>query len=204
MPPMDTTNEQCRKMLAGEFYEAWDPYLVEARKKAHTICRDYNSTNATGGDEVQRNRIRELFGKVGENPYIEPPFKCDYGANIEIGDNVYMNFNTTILDCAKVTIGSNVMFAPNVSLYAATHPTDPVLRNQGKEMAYPITIGKGSWIGGNVVILPGITIGEGVTVGAGSVVTKDVPDYCVVVGNPARIVKRLEKPAEDAPTMKLP
>ncbi|KAJ3041624.1 hypothetical protein HDV00_008900 [Rhizophlyctis rosea] len=196
MPDMDRTNEECRKMLDGEFYQAFDPYLLEARNRAHNLCRQYNDAHASGGDPVQRERIRELFGHVGENPYIENPFRCDYGTNIRIGNNVYMNFNTTILDCALVEIGDNVMFAPNVSVYTATHPTDPVLRNSGKEMAYPIKIGAGSWIGGNAIILPGVTIGEGVTIGAGSVVTKDVPDYCVVVGNPAKIVKRLEKPSQ--------
>lgn len=119
----------------------------------------------------------------------EPPFRCDYGYNIEIGENFYSNYNCTILDCAKVTIGNNVLFAPNVSLFTAGHPIDATLRAQEYEYAFPITIGNDVWIGGNTVINPGVTIGSNVVIGSGSVITKDIPSNCIAAGNPCRVIR---------------
>lgn len=178
-------------MLAGEFYDSWDAELVDLRDKALNLTGEFNNT----WDKVKRESVaRQLFGSLGKNPYITPPFNCDYGTFIFAGDNFYANFGCVILDCAKVVIGDNVKFGPNVQLYAATHPTNPELRISGKEMAYPITIGNGVWIGGQAVICPGVTIGDGSTIGAGSVVTRDIPPRSVAAGNPARVLRTIPLP----------
>eukprot|EP00276_Gloeochaete_wittrockiana_P011339 CAMPEP_0184648246 /NCGR_PEP_ID=MMETSP0308-20130426/5321_1 /TAXON_ID=38269 /ORGANISM="Gloeochaete witrockiana, Strain SAG 46.84" /LENGTH=194 /DNA_ID=CAMNT_0027079909 /DNA_START=54 /DNA_END=638 /DNA_ORIENTATION=+ len=178
------------KMLRGELYMSDDPELVELRRLARSRMRAFN--NSDPEDTLAREKaMTALLGRHGSSCYIEPPFFCDYGTNIFLGNNVYMNFNCVALDCNKIEIGNNVMFGPNVSLYPATHPTDPALRNAGPEYAKAIKIGDGVWIGGGATILPGITIGEGSTIGAGSVVTKDVPSYVVVAGNPARVIRQL-------------
>ncbi|KIV85176.1 hypothetical protein PV11_00906 [Exophiala sideris] len=144
-----------------------------------------------------------VIGKVGDDVYLEPPLFLDYGCNIKLGDQIYANFNLTILDCSLVTIGNRVMFGPNVSIYAATHETDVQSRRDNIEYARPVTIGDDCWIGGSSIILPGVTIGQGCTVGAGSVVTKDVPAWSVVMGTPARVVKKVTPldplPAEQTP-----
>ena len=136
--------------------------------------------------------LQELIPNSGNNLYIEPPFHCDYGYNIFCGDNVYFNVNCVVLDCAKISIGSNVFFGPGVQLYTATHPLDFELRKT-LENASPISIGDDCWIGGNSIILPGITIGKGCVIGAGSVVTKDIPDNSLAVGNPAKVIKKLNQ-----------
>ncbi|CAG7786545.1 unnamed protein product, partial [Allacma fusca] len=142
--------------------------------------------------------LKEMFSPESTDKiYIEPNFRCDYGVNITFGENAYMNFDCCILDPAPVTIGKNFLAAPGVHIYAATHPLDCIERRVF-EVAKAITIGDDVWIGGMAVICPGVKIGNGVVVGAGSVVTKDVPDYVVVAGNPAKIIKHLEKPSEDA------
>ena len=123
--------------------------------------------------------------------FIEQPFRCDYGKNIEVGNNFFANYNCVILDVAKVTIGENVMFAPNVSIYTAGHPIHPESRNSGYEYGIPVTIGNNVWVGGNVVITPGVTIGNNVVIGAGSVVTKDIPDNVIAVGNPCRVIREI-------------
>lgn len=120
-----------------------------------------------------------------------PPFHCDYGKNIEVGENFFANYNCIILDVAKVTIGKNVMFAPNVSIYTAGHPIHPDSRNSGYEYGIPVTIGDNVWIGGSVVINPGVTIGNNVVIGSGSVVTKDIPDNVIAVGNPCRVIREI-------------
>lgn len=141
-----------------------------------------------------------MLGSIDEKdpPFIEPPFYCDYGYNIHMGSGSYMNFGCTILDGCKVSIGSRTLFGPNVQIYSATHPLDAHVRRgtKGPEYAKPITIGDDVWVGGAVVICPGVTIGSGSTIGAGSVVTKDVEPYTAVAGNPARLIRRLEKPGE--------
>ena len=143
-------------------------------------------------DVEKRNElIRRLFGKIRDQFFIEPPFRCDYGYNISIGDNFYANYNCTILDCASVTIGDNLLFAPNVCLFTAGHPIHFEPRNQGIEYAFPITIGDNVWIGGGVIVNPGITIGSNVVIGSGSVVTKDIPSNVVAAGNPCKVLKAI-------------
>lgn len=179
------------KMIIGELYDAADPKLVADRLYAKELLFEINQLAPSRVEE--RNAIFcKLFGK-SDRLYIEPPFRCDYGYNIELGDNFYANYNCTILDCAKVKIGNNVMFAPNVSLFTAAHPLDPEKRNSGLEFALPITIGDNVWIGGNAVIMPNVVIGNNVVVGAGSVVTKDLPDNCIAAGNPCRILRYLNE-----------
>jgi maltose O-acetyltransferase len=179
-------------MLAGELYYSLGPELSNGRNAARRLCKKYNETDPE--QTADREAIlTELMGSIGKNCFLETPFRCDYGFNIHVGNNVFMNFNTVILDCAKVEIGDDVMFAPNVQLYTATHPTDPDLRcyPQLWELAKPIKIGNRVWLGGGVIVLPGVTIGDNTTIGAGSVVTKDIPANCVAVGNPCKVVKHL-------------
>lgn len=176
------------KMLAGELYAPTDPELVAMRLAARRLTRLYNATHE---DESARRRtlIEELFGSVGENIEIEPTFKCDYGVNITLGSRVFMNFDCVILDVCRVTIGDDVMFAPGVHLYAATHPIDADLRHSGRELGKPITIGNKVWVGGGAIIMPGVTVGDRAIIGAGAVVTKDVPPGVIVGGNPARVIR---------------
>jgi len=176
------------KMLSGELYLPYGEELTAARQRARALTRAFNSTTE---DELARRTeiLQELFGKTGANVFIEPTFQCDYGTQIELGDGVYMNFGCVILDCAKVTIGNGVLFAPNVHLYTASHPLDAAQRRAGWETAHPITIGDNVWIGGGSIVLPGVTIGENTVVGAGSVVTQDLPANVIAVGNPCRVIR---------------
>ena len=135
--------------------------------------------------------IREILGKCGESVYIEQPFRCDYGSNIEVGENFYANYNLTVLDVARVRIGKNVMFGPNVSIYTAGHPIHPDSRNSGYEYGKEVTIGDNVWLGGNVVVNPNVHIGDNVVVGTGSVVTRDLPDNVIAVGNPCRVLREI-------------
>ncbi len=178
------------KMIAGEFYVPSDPELLEARMRARRLCKQYNQSEADDW-EGRDALIRQLFGSAGKEPYLEADFRCDYGANIHVGDYFYANFNCVILDCAPVTIGNNCMLAPMVGIYTATHPLDAKQRSSGKEYAKAITIGDDVWIGAQSVINPGVTIGNRVVVASGSVVTRDVPDDVVVAGNPAMILRHL-------------
>lgn len=178
------------KMIAGEYYLAGDPVLVKDRRRAKLLLHRLNVTEYRMTKKA-REIIQELIPNAGTNLYIEPPFHCDYGYNMVCGDNVYFNVNCVVLDCATVTIGSNVFIAPNVQLYTATHPLDAELRKT-LENALPITIGDDCWIGGNSVICPGVRIGAGCVIGAGSVVTRDIPDHSLAVGNPARVIRNLK------------
>lgn len=178
------------RMLAGLPYKAWLDGLSEARMANKLKIHEYNSLCPDEGEQLDR-LIRSILGKAGANVHIEQPFHCDYGFNIEVGDNFYTNFNCTILDVGKVSIGSNVMFAPNVSLYTAGHPIHPDSRNSGYEYGIAITIGNNVWIGGNVVVNPGVTIGNNTVIGAGSVVTKDIPDNVVAIGVPCKPVREI-------------
>ena len=178
------------KMLAGELYLAFDLELVEDRKKAKLQIFELNQLSPLE-EEKQKEIIRNLFGKTAKNFLIELPFRCDYGYNIHVGKNFYSNYNCTILDCAKVTIGNNVLFAPNVSIFTAGHPIDPEKRNKCIEYAFPVTIGNNVWVGGNVVINPGVTIGDNVVIGSGSVVTKDIPSNTIAFGNPCKVHRKL-------------
>jgi maltose O-acetyltransferase len=185
---MGKTEKQ--KMLASELYLASDPQLVAENKRACSLLRRYSTTT----EEQQEQRIQilqELFGKVGSPVQIVPPFHCDYGSNIYVGNNLYMNYGCVILDCNTVHIGDNVLCAPYVQIYTAYHPTEPEIRLSGKELAAPIQIGNNVWIGGGAIICPGVTIGDNTTIGAGSVVVKDIPENVVAVGNPCRIIRHL-------------
>ena len=177
------------KMIAGAYYSAGDAVLVKDRRRAKNLLHRLNVTEYRVTKKA-REILRELIPNAGANFYIEPPFHCDYGYNISCGDNVYFNVNCVVLDGAPVTIGSNVFFAPHVQLYTATHPLDAEQR-KALDNALPITIGDDCWIGGNTVRCPGITIGKGCVIGAGSVVTKDIPDNSLAVGNPAKVIRKL-------------
>ena len=179
------------KMIKGELYIASDEVLVNERLNARRLTRLFNNTLE---DEIEKRTeiLKELFGEVGENIYIEPTFKCDYGYNIKVGDNFYANFDCVMLDVCPITIGNNVFLAPGVHIYTATHPLNPEERNSGAEFGKSVKIGDSVWIGGRAVICPGVTIGNNVVVAAGAVVTKDVPDNVVVGGNPAKIIKSIE------------
>ena len=208
---MDPANsEDARLALAGELYHAFVPELTAARARCKHACNRFNIAG-----HVTRRRQIELWrdivqeetplpsplhdedqdaAQLEDEPWVEAPVRVDYGTNLRLGRNVYINFNCTILDTCLVTVGSRTLLASNVSLYSATHPLDPVLRNgtKGPEFGKEIHIGEDCFIGGNVTICPGVRVGSGSTVGAGSVVTKDVPEMCVVAGNPARIIKWLD------------
>ena len=181
---------ELEKMLAGQLYLASDDLLVAMRNRARTLFMQYNQTLNT--DQVTRTKIlTTLLGKSGQLIDIQPPFYCDYGTHIHLGENVFINYNCTILDCALVTIGNNVFMGPNVSLYAATHPVIASERIKGPELAQPITIGDNVWLAGNVTICAGVTIGANTTIGAGSVVTRDIPANVLAVGNPCRVIRSL-------------
>ncbi len=175
-------------MLAGLPYKAWLDGLPEEHLDCQKKIYAFNSL-PPGNPEQSIALLKDLLGKTGEHFWIEAPFHCDYGWNIEIGNHFFANYHCTILDVGKVTIGNNVQFAPNVSLYTAGHPLHPDSRNSGYEYGIPITIGNNVWIGGNVVILPGVHIGDNVVIGAGSVVSKNIPANKLAVGNPCRIVR---------------
>ena len=178
------------KMLDGELYLATDEELTSMHLKASQLLYAFNRSRP---DEValQKNLISSLFGNIGIDFIIKPPFRCDYGCNIVAGDRLYINYDCTLLDCNKICLGNDVLLAPKVQIYTAYHPIDPEIRLTGKELAAPVTIGDNVWLGGGVIICPGITIGSNVTVGAGSVVTKDIPHNVVATGNPCRIINRL-------------
>lgn len=179
------------KMLSGELYDSGDHDLVAERFACRILTKQYN--DSAPDEEEKRNEIlKKLLEKKGDKVNIEPPFRCDYGNNITIGDRTYMNFDTIILDCAKVTIGEDCLFGPGCKIITATHPMDYKIRkNFGKELAKEIKIGNDCFFGAGCIILPGVTIGNNVVVGAGSVVTKDVPSGIVVCGNPAKYLKDL-------------
>jgi maltose O-acetyltransferase len=180
------------KMLAGEPYIASDAQLVQERLKAREIVFDINQLSPRQANE-RAELFRQLLGKSGEHFLIEPPFHCDYGYNIDLGENFFANFNLIILDCAKVTIGDYVFAGPNVGLYTAGHPVHHEPRNREYEYAIPITIGNNVWIGGNVVIGPGIRVGDNTVIGAGSIVTHDIPPGVIAVGNPCRVLREIKE-----------
>ncbi|MCM3634183.1 sugar O-acetyltransferase [Paenibacillus camelliae] len=176
------------KMLSQEYYICWDEELTEERERAKDLLFEFNKLKPS--ERKERNQIiKKLFHTVGENAWIESPFNCDYGYNIKVGDNFYANTNCTILDCAKVTIGNNVLIGPNVSLYTPNHAIDADERKAGYERSLPITIGDNVWIGGSVTIVPGVTIGDNAIIGAGSVVTKDIPAKVIAAGVPCRVMR---------------
>lgn len=184
-----TEKEKC---ACGLLYDAnYDSELIRERLHCQDECFRFNNLRPS---EVAAKAeiITRLFGRVGDGLTVVAPFHCDYGYNIEVGTNFFANFNLVILDAAKVSFGDNVFVGPNCSFYTAGHPLDAERRNQGLEYARPILVGSNVWFGGNVVVLPGVTIGDGCVIGAGSVVTKDVPAFSVVAGNPARVIRTLK------------
>lgn len=176
-------------MVSGREYDATHPYLLERLNATKDRIWEYNKMRPSMLKE-RNELLRGLLGKSDGDTFINQPFYCDYGSNIRVGRRFFANFNFTVLDEAPVTVGDNCFIGPNVSIYTACHSTDPIERNSRREWAKPVTIGDNVWIGGSVTILPGVTIGSNVTIGAGSVVVKDIPDGCVAVGNPCRVVKR--------------
>ena len=176
-------------MVSGREYDATHPYLLERLNATKDRIWEYNKMRPSMLKE-RNELLRSLLGKSDGDTFINQPFYCDYGSNISVGRRFFANFNFTVLDEAPVTVGDDCFIGPNVSIYTACHSTDPVERNSRREWAKPVTIGDNVWIGGSVTILPGVTIGSNVTIGAGSVVVKDIPDGCVAVGNPCRVVKR--------------
>lgn len=179
------------KMLAGLLYDAnYDAQLIAERIKTKDLLFDYNRLRPSETDE-RKTLLQQIIGKTGENLIIEQPFYCDYGYNIELGENFFANFNLVILDEAPVVIGNNVFIAPNVGIYTASHPIDAERRNQGLETARPVRIGNNVWIGAGVHILPDVEIGDNTVIGAGSVVVKSIPANVVAVGNPCKVVKEV-------------
>lgn len=186
---MEALKTERQKMIDGELYFAADPELVTARKFAREQMKLINKEEER---PIRRQLTEETFGTTGTGSYIEPSISFDYGFNIHVGKNFYVNFNSVFLDVCPITIGDNCMFGPNAQLYTATHPLHPVKRNSGLEYGKPITVGNNVWLGGGVVITPGVSLGDNVVVAAGAVVTTSFPDNCVIGGNPAKIIKEID------------
>lgn len=181
---------ELEKMLAGQPYNPMDKTLVKMRFDARILLESFNQSSVRKLG-ARKKMLKNLFGSTGKNLYIEPSFNCDYGVNIHVGENFYANFNCVILDVAQVNIGDNCFIAPQVGIYTATHPIDPIERAKGIESAKPVNIGHNCWIGGNAVINPGVSLGDNVVVGAGAVVTKSFGDNVVIAGNPAKVIKKV-------------
>jgi maltose O-acetyltransferase len=180
------------KMLAGELYDALDKQLSDERLKARLLIKELNNSRE---DQIEERRriLKDLIPHAAGDLWLQPPFYCDYGTNMQVGEKVFFNFNCVVLDVAQVRIGDRTLFGPNVQVYTATHPIDYLERASGLEFAKPITIGDDVWIGGSVVICPGISIGNRSVIGAGSVVTKDIPPDVFAAGNPCKIIRALAK-----------
>ena len=177
------------KMLAGELYDPFDPDLVAGRERARDLCQTLNATREAEVD-ARRAILRELFGAGGDTVWMQPPFFCDYGTNIELGERVFFNFNCVVLDVCTVRIGAFSLFGPAVQIYTPMHPLDAELRRR-EEYGKPVEIGSDVWVGGGAIILPGVRIGSRAVIGAGSVVTRDVPDGVFAAGNPCRVVREI-------------
>src|SRR6476660_3798394 len=177
------------KMLAGELYDPLDPELVRARERARDLCQDLNAARERD-EEVRRRILTELFARGGESAWLQPPFYCDYGSNILLGERVYFNFNCVVLDVCQVKIGDFTLFGPAVQIYTATHPMNANERRKG-EFGKPVTIGSDVWVGGGAIICPGVTIGSRTVIGAGSVVTRGIPASVFALGNPCRVVREI-------------
>ena len=182
------------KMLAGELYRASSAELTMERRRAQVVLARYNAIS-DGEPDLLLSLLRDVMGAVGDGTVVMPQFTCDYGYNIRLGRNVFINYHCIFLDCAPIDIGNDVQLGPAVQLYTAQHPLEADVRRSGLESAQPIRIGNDVWIGGGAVVLPGVTIGDRSVVGAGSVVVRSVPADCVAVGNPARVVRALASPA---------
>lgn len=178
------------KMLTGELYDALDQQLTAERIRTRLLIKELNESPEDQA-ELRSRILQELIPQAGTGLWIQPPFYCDYGTNIVLGEKVFFNFNCVVLDVMQVTIGSRTLFGPNVQIYTATHPTDWQVRASGLEFAKPIIIGSDVWVGGSVVICPGISIGDRTIIGAGSVVTRDIPSDVFAAGNPCRVIRQL-------------
>ena len=177
------------KMLAGELYDPMDPELVAGRERARDLCQDLNATREADRDE-RRRILRDLFGEGGDTVWMQPPFFCDYGSNIELGQRVFFNYNCVVLDVCPVRIGSFSLFGPAVQIYTPMHPFNAQLRRR-EEYGKPVEIGSDVWVGGGAIILPGVRIGSRAVIGAGSVVTRDVPEGVFAAGNPCRVIREI-------------
>jgi maltose O-acetyltransferase len=177
------------KMLDGEMYDPFDPELVAARARARDLIQDLNATRESDGDE-RRRLLHELLGRGGDTVWMQPPFFCDYGTNIELGERVYFNFNCVVLDVCRVTIGDYTLFGPGVQILTPMHPMNAELRRR-EEYGKPIDIGSDVWVGGGALILPGVRIGSRAVIGAGSVVTRDIPEGVFAAGNPCRVIRTI-------------
>jgi len=178
------------KMLNGWLYDATDPALMKERQHARFLTKDFNDSS-DDQQNLRKDILMKLIPLQGDKLWIEPPFFCDYGTNIMVGNNVYFNFNCTILDVMKVSIGNNVLFGPSVNIYTALHPMDWVERSAGLEFAKPVNIGSHIWIGGGVIICPGVAIGDRTVIGAGSIVTRNIPAGVFAAGNPCKVIRDL-------------
>lgn len=175
------------KMLAGELYDPFDPELSAARQRARDLCQDLNATREQE-QETRRSLLQQLLGRGGDSAWMQPPFYCDYGFNIHLGERVYFNFNCVVLDVCPVTIGDFTFLGPGVQIYTATHPMNAELRRT-QEFGKPIEIGSDVWIGGSAILCPGVKIGSKTVIGAGSVVTKEIPAGVFAAGNPCRVIR---------------
>ncbi len=187
---MSSFTGQKAKMLAGELYQASDPELQAAHLRAQALLARFNATPADA-DEQRQSLLTALFARLGEGTVIKPLLRCDYGSNIAVGARSFMNFDCVMLDCNLITIGDDVQFGPGVHIYTAGHPLEAALRRSGAEFALPVSIEDGVWLGGGVIVCPGVRIGENTVVGAGSVVTRDLPAGVVAAGNPCRVLRSL-------------
>ncbi|EQB54359.1 putative acetyltransferase C18B11.09c [Colletotrichum gloeosporioides] len=194
--------EEYERMISGMLYNPLHPPLLAGRHRARCLLYKYNNMdpNSKPYDELmatQQEMLKDILGKVGPGTFIEPPFIPDYGCNVVIGENCFINFNCTILDTSLVIIGNRVQLGPNVSIYSAGHETSVLSRIKFVEFGDPVYIEDDAWIGGGTIILPGVTIGKGSTIGAGSIVTKSIPPYSVAMGAPAKVVKKLPTVEEE-------
>src|SRR5712675_63978 len=181
-------------MLAGEPYDPFDKQLVRARERARDLCQDLNASRERDQDS-RRRILMELFGKGGESVWMQPPFFCDYGSNLLLGERVFFNFNCVVLDVCVVKVGDFTLFGPAVQIYTATHPMNPELRRK-QEFSKPVEIGSDTWVGGGAIICPGVKVGSKTVIGAGSVVTRDIPDGVFAAGNPCRVIRAITESAD--------
>lgn len=177
------------KMLAGELYDPLDPDLCRERQRCRDLCKRLNDSHEDQQEE-RRRILTQLLG-VETDAWVQPPFFCDYGTNIRLGSKVFFNFNCVVLDVMQVTVGSNVLFGPSVQIYTATHPIDAETRRKWLEFAKPVKIGSDVWVGGGAIVCPGVSIGDRTVIGAGSVVTRDVPEGVLAAGNPCKVIRSL-------------
>jgi maltose O-acetyltransferase len=185
---MNSMSEK-QKMLAGDLYDPFDPELAQARERARDLCQELNATRE-GEQKVRRRILIDLFGQGGDSVWMQPPFFCDYGSNILLGERVFFNFNCTVLDVGLVKIGDFTLLGPSVQIYAAMHPMNAELRRK-QEFSKPVEIGSDVWIGGAAIVCPGVTIGSKCVIGAGSVVTRDIPPGTFAAGNPCRVIREI-------------